>query len=349
VNRRWGMMSILLLLLMPTEKAHGIGDTYLQVNLFPDIFSPSEAASLFACIRNSNSHYYPKILPGDRFNVNVGSSGGTVTSIGSVFVDAVELLPTDFAPVAGAVGNEMVLNYVGTTSKGLYPGESFCLETSFQPNSMVGPFEVSVNPPAGLGTYGDRLYGLGSVIDFPIGTGGSQGPQGPPGPQGPQGPRGATGLQGAQGPQGVVGPQGAAGVTGAQGSQGPAGPADPQGTTGAQGPQGPAGADGTSCTFRDAWNTADNYVVNDVVTDQGETWIAVAANTNSQPRISTQTGQRRAPLVRRGRQERRVLKAHKDRRERLDPKAGPSSSLRTDPAELVQSLPVDSPKLAALI
>jgi hypothetical protein len=56
-----------------------------------------------------------------------------------------------------------------------------------------------------------------------------------------------------------------------------------QGPTGAQGVQGPAGADGASIIFRGAWNLPDNYVVNDVVTDLGETWIAVAANTNSQP------------------------------------------------------------------
>ena len=111
---------------------------------------------------------------------------------------------------------------------------------SVQASNTVGPFELSVVPPASLATYGDRLLALGSVIDFPVGSA-SQGPQGPPGPQGPQGPTGPQGVQGA------------------------------------------SGADGTSIIFRGAWNVTDNYFANEVVTDQGEAWIAVAANSNSQP------------------------------------------------------------------
>jgi endosialidase-like protein/collagen triple helix repeat protein len=36
-------------------------------------------------------------------------------------------------------------------------------------------------------------------------------------------------------------------------------------------------------TFLGAWNSSTAYVVDDVVTANGETWIAIAANTNSQP------------------------------------------------------------------
>src|SRR5262249_23510857 len=109
------------------------------------------------------------------------------------------------------------------------------------------------------------------------GAAGAQGPAGAAGPQGPQGltaatrPPPPTGPAGSQGATGATGPQGPQGATGATGQQGP------------QGAQGPAGTDGTSFTFRDAWNSTDNYIVNDVVTDQGETWMAVAANTSSQP------------------------------------------------------------------
>ena len=279
MNRRWGIALFLFIVLTPIQKAHGTVDTYLQVNLFPDIFSAGEAASLFGCIANSNPHYKPKILPGDTFKISISSSAGTVTSTGSVVVDSAELLATDFAIAPGGAANEIFVNYVGTAAKRLYAGESFCLEVSVQASNTIGPFELSVVPPASLAAYGDRLFALGSIIDFPVGPA-SQGPQGPPGPQGPQGATGPQGPAGAQGPQGTVGPQGAAGATGAQG---------PQGTTGAQGPAGPqgvqgaAGADGTSIIFRGAWNLTDNYLVNDVVTDLGETWIAVAANTNSQP------------------------------------------------------------------
>ena len=102
------------------------------------------------------------------------------------------------------------------------------------------------------------------------------GPAGPPGLQGrlrpagrdrPAGPR--KGSKGSQGPRG---PQGDPGTTGAHGPQGVAGP---QGPPGLQGPVG--------ITFLGAWQSSTAYVVDDVVTDNGETWIAIAANTNSQP------------------------------------------------------------------
>ena len=90
---------------------------------------------------------------------------------------------------------------------------------------------------------------------------GEAGPQGQPGPQGPQG---ETGQQGPAGP------------TGANGAQGPAGPA---GQPGAQGPQGPAGNNGTngvSFTFRNAFDPNQSYAVNDVVTFNGSSYIAIA-------------------------------------------------------------------------
>jgi hypothetical protein len=105
--------------------------------------------------------------------------------------------------------------------------------------------------------------------------GGPAGPPGPTGPQGATGPQGPQGLQGATGPQGPAGTTGATGDTGPQGPQGVAGPPGPVGPTG---PPGPAGR-----TFLGAWNNSTAYVVDDVVTADGETWIAVAANTNSQP------------------------------------------------------------------
>ena len=138
MNRRWRMALILLIVLTLTKEAHATADTYLQVNLFPDIFSAGEASSFFACISNSNPHYKPKILPKptilphDTFRISIGASGGTVTSIGSVFVDSTALLPTDFALVPGSAANEILINYVGSAAKRLDGGESFCVEILFR-------------------------------------------------------------------------------------------------------------------------------------------------------------------------------------------------------------------------
>ena len=67
-----------------------------------------------------------------------------------------------------------------------------------------------------------------------------------------------------------------AGPTGATGATGPIGAT---GTTGAQGPQGPVGI-----TFLSTWNSSTAYVVDDVVTANGETWIAITVR--STPGVS---------------------------------------------------------------
>ena len=119
----------------------------------------------------------------------------------------------------------------------------------------------------------------------------SAGPAGPPGPQGPpgvQGPPGPIGPQGIQGPAGPVGSQGVAGAVGPTGATGPQGPI---GLTGLTGPQGPAGNNGTSFTFRNAFDAAAAYVVNDVVTFNGSSYIAIAANQGpSNPTPDTNPG-----------------------------------------------------------
>jgi hypothetical protein len=77
------------------------------------------------------------------------------------------------------------------------------------------------------------------------------GAQGPPGPQGPQGPQGA------------------------QGASGPAGPAGPQG------PVGPAGINN-----RGTWVPTTTYQINDSVSYEGSSWIALQPNTDSAPGYS---------------------------------------------------------------
>jgi len=127
---------------------------------------------------------------------------------------------------------------------------------------------------------------------------GIQGAQGPSGPAGYPGPTGATGPQGAQGvpgpqgtagstgPQGLQGPAGANGANGAPGAQGPAGPKGDTGDTGPLGPQGlqgDPGPAGLGMSFRQAWENTTPYVINDVVSHQGSTWIALAGSTAVEP------------------------------------------------------------------
>jgi len=75
--------------------------------------------------------------------------------------------------------------------------------------------------------------------------------------KGPQGPQGPSGPQGPQGPQGVEGPPG------------PVGP---------QGPQGIAGI-----TNRGSWVPTTTYQINDSVSYNGSSWIALAVNLDSAP------------------------------------------------------------------
>lgn len=77
---------------------------------------------------------------------------------------------------------------------------------------------------------------------------------------------------GAQGPQGPAGPQGAQGPQGLTGSTGPAG---------AQGPQGPTGPVGV--VNRGSWSPSTQYNVNDTVSYNGSSWIALLANLASAP------------------------------------------------------------------
>lgn len=98
------------------------------------------------------------------------------------------------------------------------------------------------------------------------------------GDAGPTGNTGAIGPTGSQGPQGNTGPQGPTGATGAQGPQGVAGPQGIQGIQGSEGPVGPRGI-----TWRGTWSGVTSYAKNDGVVYNGTSYIALFANTNSQP------------------------------------------------------------------
>ena len=89
------------------------------------------------------------------------------------------------------------------------------------------------------------------------------------GATGAQGPAGAAGATGAQGPAGAAGSAGPQGIQGIQGFVGPSGP---------QGPAGAAGTNGTGFDFLNAFNASASYVIDDVVTYNGSTYLAIAAN-----------------------------------------------------------------------
>lgn len=119
---------------------------------------------------------------------------------------------------------------------------------------------------------------------------GPTGPTGPPGQIGSTGPPGATGSQGITGPTGATGTTGSAGITGATGAtgaQGITGPTGATGPTGGIGPTGSAGATGpTGLTWRGTWDSATAYVVNDAVTYQGTSYVAILGSTNNNPASS---------------------------------------------------------------
>lgn len=85
---------------------------------------------------------------------------------------------------------------------------------------------------------------------------------------------------GAQGPAGPQGPEGAQGPQGLQGSSGPIGPAGPQGATGSSG-----------INNRGTWVPTTAYQINDSVSYDGSSWIALIANTDSAPANSNSNWQ----------------------------------------------------------
>ena len=108
--------------------------------------------------------------------------------------------------------------------------------------------------------------------------------QGATGPAGPTGPTGASGAQGFTGPQGPPGPTGASGAIGPQGPTGAQGPAGPQGPTGAAGATGPTGPVGLN--WMQSWNSGTAYAVNDAVSFNGSSYIAIQPSTNLEPDVN---------------------------------------------------------------
>jgi microcystin-dependent protein len=112
----------------------------------------------------------------------------------------------------------------------------------------------------------------------PTGATGPPGPQGVPGPEGPEGDQGIQGPIGPEGPQGDPGPQGIQGPQGIKGDTGNTGPTGPTGPQGVIGPQGPEGL-----VWRGPWVAGVSYAIDDAVSINGQSWIAVAPNINANP------------------------------------------------------------------
>jgi collagen type VII alpha len=146
-----------------------------------------------------------------------------------------------------------------------------------------------VGPPGSPGPTGPTgSLGPQGVTGF-TGATGSQGPTGLTGTNGFQGPKGDTGFKGDkgdkgdQGSQGVAGFNGSQGPAGSQGAPGLQGSQGVQGSQGLQGPQGFKGDQGVGVRFLNTWLTGTPYLVDDIVTHNGQTWIALASNTNVEP------------------------------------------------------------------
>lgn len=143
---------------------------------------------------------------------------------------------------------------------------------------------------AGLGPAG----GVGATgptgPDGPTGATGPQAATGPTGATGVAGPTGATGATGSLGNTGPIGSTGATGAPGNPGATGTAGAAGSSGPTGATGPQGATGATGptgasgpTGVHWQGDWSGVANYVIGDVVSSGGSSYVCIAPNSAVQP------------------------------------------------------------------
>src|SRR3984893_13811180 len=150
-----------------------------------------------------------------------------------------------------------------------YNGSTYVANTVNGPNTLT----PDTNPSAWAVMAAAGATGAG-------GAAGAIGPQGPIG----IGLPGATGATGAQGAQGIQGIPGTNGTDGAQGMQGPQGL---PGVQGIQGIQGTNGTNGAGFNPRGSWNSATSYAINDVVSCNGSSYVAVVAAAGQQPDLTS--------------------------------------------------------------
>lgn len=168
--------------------------------------------------------------------------------------------------VCGITGTTWSLDtYAPTTKTSSWQPIQVAYGTAAAPSSCVTPAfytrHISGSTPV-VYVCDNDTSGVGHFVQFASsgdGSGGTVGPQGPAGATGATGPKGDTGATGSTGPTGAAGAKGDKGDTGAQ------------------------GLSGGSTAWRGAWNSSTAYVLDDAVSLNGSSYIAVASNTNSSP------------------------------------------------------------------
>ena len=222
----------------------------------------------------------------------------TATELYLSSTDSTGLIDWSFQVAATQVGDKLYLQHsTDSTSWHRYVVTGAPVEAE---DIWTIPVATEAGSPPGTAP----ASGEPVLVQFPVagepgppGPQGIQGEQGPAGPQGPAGTKGDTGAQGSIGPAGAdgapgtQGPQGEPGATGATGPQGPAGPEGPQGPQGEQGPAGPT--DYPTLDARYINTDGDTMTgpltvptLNDVVTIDAATGVALAFTNNGAPRMS---------------------------------------------------------------
>jgi hypothetical protein len=177
--------------------------------------------------------------------------------------------PQGLQGAAGPTGPQGPTGVAGTNGSGFDFRNAFDATASYAINDVVtynGSTYVAIAASAGPNNPTPNTNASGWSVMAQEGATGAQGSAGPTGATGAQGSVGATGTTGPQGPAG------AAGATGSQGLQGVAGPIGPQG------PAGVAGTNGSGFDFRNAFDASASYAIDDVVTYNGSTYVAIAAS-----------------------------------------------------------------------
>lgn len=93
----------------------------------------------------------------------------------------------------------------------------------------------------------------------------------------------ATDVAGSGGNWAVLAAKGGTGGQGPQGVPGPAGTNGTNGTNGTAGPQGPVGPAGPVANFKGAYSASTAYSAGDAVSENGSSYVALAANQNLDP------------------------------------------------------------------
>ena len=233
--------------------------------------------------------YVSAVTANGSFNVDLVNSSwneATVTFASSPLTGA---LVASGVPLTGASKNDYVIVDVTTAVNAWLDGT--------QPN-----YGLAIVPNAGLSaTFNskeDTTTSHSPELNIVFKNAGAQGPAGPQGPQGVQGPIGFSGPVGPVGPQGPSGPAGIKNRgTWVPGTTYQVNDAVSYGgsswialavNTGSA----PSGANpnwqllaGKGINNQGSWVPFVSYDVDDAVTDGGSFWLAVAANSASQPSL----------------------------------------------------------------